>query len=326
MCSHLVPTPLHPLAQALDLFAAIDSRGDGVIDYLEWSDFMALMRVGGQEAQAVATYAMRAATPTYLLSLLVPAAEVMLTPAEQESLRRVLARADKMARAAWRAGVTIMVDAEQTYIQPAVDYLTMNMMRKYNRPNPDLWRSPDVAHALNVTGDVFGLNPAGGGGAAATAPATWPYNDLSVLATANDRARREAAAAAPAAAMPVVYNTYQAYLTDALPRLQLDLQRAEVEGYLFGAKLVRGAYMASERPLAKAKGYKDPIHATLGDTHACYAACTDLLLDAVRKQGAEVLVASHNEASMTYTMSEMAKRGIPATSAFFFVCARGAAT
>ena len=39
---------------------------------------------------------------------------------------------------------------------------------------------------------------------------------------------------------PVIFNTYQAYLTDCMPRLRLDLERARREGWQFGAKLVRG--------------------------------------------------------------------------------------
>ena len=35
-------------------------------------------------------------------------------------------------------------------------------------------------------------------------------------------------------------HTYQAYLTDCMPRLRLDLERARREGWQFGAKLVRG--------------------------------------------------------------------------------------
>ena len=56
--------------------------------------------------------------------------------------------------------------------------------------------------------------------------------------------------------------TYQAYLTDCVPRLGLDLERSRREGWQFGAKLVRGAYMEHERARAAALGYEDPTRPT----------------------------------------------------------------
>jgi Proline dehydrogenase len=46
---------------------------------------------------------------------------------------------------------------------------------------------------------------------------------------------------------PIVLNTYQCYLKDSRFRLNADIESARRQGYSFGAKLVRGAYMA--RPL-----------------------------------------------------------------------------
>lgn len=246
--------------QARDLFTTIDSMGDGYIDFVEWSDFMSLMRLGGLEADAAATASMRGATPATILSLLVPAAEVELSPAEQTMLRSTLRRADSLAAAASRSGVTIMVDAEQTYLQPAIDYVTLNMMRKYNRPNPAQWHSPEIAHVLHVSGDILGGSHTRRGTTLPPPPplTAWPYNTPDVLATSN--LRYSTPGGDVPAAYPVVYTTYQAYLTDALSRVSIDLQRAKREQFLFGAKLVRGAYMLQERPLAKTKGYKDPIH------------------------------------------------------------------
>lgn len=72
--------------------------------------------------------------------------------------------------------VKLMVDAEHTYYQPAIDHLSLELMRSYNK-----------------------------GGSA------------------------------------VIYNTYQAYLKDTLPRLKVDLERAKREGYVLGVKLVGAA-------------------------------------------------------------------------------------
>ena len=59
--------------------------------------------------------------------------------------------------------------------------------------------------------------------------------------------------------LAVVYNTYQLYRTDKLEHLQRDFEKARREGYLLGAKLVRGAYLVKERTRAKEMGYPSPI-------------------------------------------------------------------
>lgn len=266
----------------------MDAKGDGAIDYHEWCDFMSLLRLGGLEARAAAAHAMRGADPRHILSLLVPAAAVDLSPVEQARLKHVLRRSDTLAAAARAAGVTIMVDAEQTYLQPAIDYFTLAMMRRHNRPHADAWVPPETTHVLQrtqATLAAMGAAASGSGGhataaaaaAAAAATRSWPYNPPSTWAHRNDRRALEQQGAAGASAAsssststsgggggglayPVVYNTYQAYLTDAPSRLALDMARARDEGFLFGAKLVRGAYMHQERALAAEKGYKSPIH------------------------------------------------------------------
>jgi proline dehydrogenase len=66
-----------------------------------------------------------------------------------------------------------------------------------------------------------------------------------------------------AADFPIIYNTYQCYLKDAPQRLATDVERSERFQYHFGAKLVRGAYLESERALATLRGYPSPIHESL---------------------------------------------------------------
>jgi len=68
------------------------------------------------------------------------------------------------------------------------------------------------------------------------------------------------------ASKPIVYNTYQAYLVDCHDRLKIDMERAKREGFIFAAKLVRGAYLVEERQRAKEYGYADPINPDLEST------------------------------------------------------------
>lgn len=57
----------------------------------------------------------------------------------------------------------------------------------------------------------------------------------------------------------IVYNTYQLYRHDKLSQLKEDHQKALKKGFLFGAKLVRGAYMEKERERALEMNYPSPI-------------------------------------------------------------------
>lgn len=56
-----------------------------------------------------------------------------LTVEEEEMFRNMMRRIHTIARAAKEADVRVMIDAEQTYFQPAINRITMELMRKYNK-------------------------------------------------------------------------------------------------------------------------------------------------------------------------------------------------
>lgn len=57
----------------------------------------------------------------------------------------------------------------------------------------------------------------------------------------------------------IIYNTLQMYRHDRLAFLKSELETAKNEGFKYGVKLVRGAYMEKERERAAEKGYPSPI-------------------------------------------------------------------
>ena len=69
----------------------------------------------------------------------------------------------------------------------------------------------------------------------------------------------------------------------------MDMERAQREGWCFGAKLVRGAYMFMERDRAKQCGYPSPVHDSIEATHANYNECDLLLYPCSRSAHAKML-------------------------------------
>ena len=55
-----------------------------------------------------------------------------LTDEEEEQFRNCMRRMNTLFSAAKELDVRVMVDAEQTYFQPAISRITMEMMKKYN--------------------------------------------------------------------------------------------------------------------------------------------------------------------------------------------------
>lgn len=119
---------------------------------------------------------------------------------QRKEFEKALSRLDEICALAHQQGVTIFIDAEESWTQECIDLMTEMMMVKYNE----------------------------------------------------ERA--------------VVYNTFQMYRKDRLQFLKDSHQKALIDGYILGAKLVRGAYMVKERARATELNYDSPIHNTKADT------------------------------------------------------------
>lgn len=100
---------------------------------------------------------------------------------------------------------------------------------------------------------------------------------------------------------PIVYNTYQCYLTYTEDRIFNDLTRAELEGWIWAGKVVRGAYMVQERQTASKYNYKSPVWPTYEDTSKCYQECARRVLDEFARlpdKPFEVVFGTHNKKSI----------------------------
>jgi proline dehydrogenase len=116
-----------------------------------------------------------------------------LTENDRLSFQLIVSRVDKICFSAFENGVPLFIDAEETWIQDAIDTIVRDMMRKYNKEKA------------------------------------------------------------------IVYNTLQMYRHDRLAFLHAEIEIARAEGFHYGVKLVRGAYMEKERLRAAEKGYPSPI-------------------------------------------------------------------
>ena len=96
----------------------------------------------------------------------------------------------------------------------------------------------------------------------------------------------------------LIYNTYQMYRHDRLDFLKKNHRQAQKEGYILGAKLVRGAYMEKERERALQKGYPSPIQKDKESTDADFNTVLAYCIDHI--DSIAMCNASHNEDSAMY--------------------------
>jgi proline dehydrogenase len=207
-----------------------EDYGRPMMDYIQYTEGLTLRELPGLVKDCTTAGPLYEATPS--------AEELQL----MQNMER---RLDVLAKEALALNVRLMIDAEQTYFQPAIDSLVLGLQREYNRE------------------------------------------------------------------YPAIFNTYQCYLKDSRGRLEADIERARRDGFLWAAKLVRGAYMVSERQRAERLCLADPIHASLEDTHDNFNDCVRLVLEHIaRGTGYNLLVASHNQASVEQTLAGMDDLGI----------------
>ncbi|KAM0006601.1 putative proline dehydrogenase [Helianthus debilis subsp. tardiflorus] len=152
-----------------------------------------------------------------------------LTTTEEHDLELAHKRLTTICDKALESNVPVVIDAEDTSIQPGIDYFTYWATVKYNKGTK-----------------------------------------------------------------PLVYGTVQAYLKDAGQRLFETKTAADKMGLPVGFKLVRGAYLSSERKLAHSLGVESPIHNSINDTHHCFNECASYMLDEVSSGPGGLILATHN--------------------------------
>ncbi len=110
----------------------------------------------------------------------------------------------------------------------------------------------------------------------------------------------------------IVFNTVQLYRCDRLDYLKEQIKKAKAGGYLYGIKLVRGAYMEKERERAEEMGYRSPIHEDKKAVDEDFDEAVNVCLDNLSQ--VFVCIASQSEESNLLAIQQIDKKKIDRTS------------
>ena len=116
----------------------------------------------------------------------------------------------------------------------------------------------------------------------------------------------------------VVFNGYHCNDKDAFRSIIQDLEWSERNNFYFGAILVRGASVDELREMAEAMDHEDSINVHYDATNTIFCCVLSKCLEKIcnlKKAGqdskrVQVMVASHSEATVRYTLAMMESQGI----------------
>ena len=112
----------------------------------------------------------------------------------------------------------------------------------------------------------------------------------------------------------IVFNTLQMYRVDRLEYLKHIHQLSSKENFIYGVKLVRGAYMEKERKRALEMNYPSPIQVNKSATDKDFNDAIHYIVD--HPLEFSLCVGSHNEKSNLLLVELMAKNNIDKSSPF----------
>ena len=177
----------------------------------------------------------------------------ILRPFRQLQYKNVMSRLLALSEHSQALKVRLMVDAEQSYFQDAINHIAVHcLMPKYNRD------------------------------------------------------------------FPTIYNTHQCYLRTAYQSVLSDLEYGESRGFIYGLKLVRGAYMDQERTRSRELSYEVPILPDINATHEMYHAVMEACLEKVKEGTVNLMIASHNKDSVERAVQLMRGFSIPPSEGVVF--------
>ena len=123
VCSRLFTSSDEKL---MEEFARLDLDGDGKVDYLSFTKGISIYR-GAEIASNCRNQG--------------PFARAALNEEELSLLNNMMKRVELLTEAAVEGGVRIMIDAEHSYFQPAIDSVATELQRRFNKEEPRVYNT-----------------------------------------------------------------------------------------------------------------------------------------------------------------------------------------
>lgn len=161
----------------------------------------------------------------------------MLNSKDEKEFAEFKERVDSLCRLAYNGNKPIIIDAEESWYQCAIEDFADEMMAKYNREKA------------------------------------------------------------------IVYRSFQMYRNNMLEKLFQCHRVALENGFVLGAKIIRGAYMESERARASKLGYTSPIFESKPETDKAFNEALKFSLNNI--DSISIHCGTHNEDSIIYMISLM---------------------
>ncbi len=196
-------------------------------------------------------------------------------------MTRVVDRAKELSERAAENGVGLMVDAEQTYFQPAIRHIVVNiLMPSYNTGSePVVYNTQQCYLQVRVSVCVC---------------VSRPHRSVCVCDPRPHRRQRGVCVCVCVCVPPT---------QEAERSVLCDLALSDKAGFSYGVKLVRGAYMKHERSKASKDGYPDPLWPNQAATDACYNSLLQQLISRSASGTCHVMIASHNQDSIEHALA-----------------------
>ncbi|VDP38461.1 unnamed protein product [Schistosoma curassoni] len=284
-------------------FTLLDVSGDGydsefvnnffsVLDLLDWSHLKAF------EYDLASLFILKN-KKTGEVEQLVPT----LTTEGIEEMRNMIKRVDTLANYAKSVGVRVMVDAEQSYFQPAIRRLIIEMMRLFNKDKAVIFGTYQCYLKEALESLTQDLNHA--------ATENFYFGAKLVRGAYMDQDSKLGLAS-----WKLVCFLPEKAVADGIQPIDVEnaVHALPILPFTSGSEppcssmMLLRFIMLTERARAKELGYEDPICSDFNATTAMYESCLEEVFKAIKKRRSgqvSVMIASHNEDTVRYALKKM---------------------
>lgn len=250
-----------------EIFGTLDMDHNDSVDYIEWTNGFAV-----DELHKL----------TNLCRETGPLKRAILDENERLLFQQMRKRIFSLAELAKSLNVRLMIDAEHTYFQPAIDYITRDLAKNFNKEYPVIFGTYQMY--LKDSRDRL-------------------FTDIE---RANQGGYKFAAKLVRGAYMQLERERAK----------QLGMWFPLLYSYNKNISVNIISYFCIIIILV---GYEDPIQPSLDATHANYNACLQAMIERIKAGSSlEIMIASHNQKSVELAIDTMRKLQLPPSSSVYF--------